>query len=352
MNPAAPIKGRGASSNPANRFESVEYDRDIDWNPEEDAAPRTQILRDSSQSIITYNDSPDVGFNAGINVYRGCEHGCAYCFARPTHEYLGFSAGLDFESKIMVKENAPELLRKEMMSSRWKPQVLGMSGVTDCYQPLDRKLQLTRRCLEVLAEFRNPVCIITKNFLVTRDVDYLAELARFDAVVVNISVTTLDSTLTPKLEPRASLPQARLAAIKTLSEAGVPVGVLAAPMIPGLNDHELPSIIAEAVSAGAKFAGYVPLRLPHGLAPMFERWLELHFPNRKDNVLNRIRAMRGGKLNDPNFGSRMRGEGIFADQISQMFHIACRRAGLKEDRAAISAAHFRRPSGPQLELQL
>ena len=352
LNPAAPIKGRGASSNPANRFESVEYDRDIDWNPEEDAAPRTQILRDSSQSIITYNDSPDVGFNAGINVYRGCEHGCAYCFARPTHEYLGFSAGLDFESKIMVKENAPELLRKEMMSSRWKPQVLGMSGVTDCYQPLDRKLQLTRRCLEVLAEFRNPVCIITKNFLVTRDVDYLAELARFDAVVVNISVTTLDSTLTPKLEPRASLPQARLAAIKTLSEAGVPVGVLAAPMIPGLNDHELPSIIAEAVSAGAKFAGYVPLRLPHGLAPMFERWLELHFPNRKDNVLNRIRAMRGGKLNDPNFGSRMRGEGIFADQISQMFHIACRRAGLKEDRAAISAAHFRRPSGPQLELQL
>ena len=184
LNPAAPIKGRGASSNPANRFESVEYDRDIDWNPEEDAAPRTQILRDSSQSIITYNDSPDVGFNAGINVYRGCEHGCAYCFARPTHEYLGFSAGLDFESKIMVKENAPELLRKEMMSSRWKPQVLGMSGVTDCYQPLDRKLQLTRRCLEVLAEFRNPVCIITKNFLVTRDVDYLAELARFDALAL------------------------------------------------------------------------------------------------------------------------------------------------------------------------
>ncbi len=352
MTPAQPIKGRGASNNPTNRFETVAYEREIDWNPEDDISPRTQILKDDSQTIIAYNQSPDVGFNAGINVYRGCEHGCAYCFARPTHEYLGFSAGLDFETKIMVKHDAPELLRKEFSSPKWKPQVLGMSGVTDCYQPLERKFQLTRRCLEVLLEFRNPVCIITKNFLVTRDVDLLAQLAKFNAVVANISITTLDPTLTPKLEPRASLPQARLNAIKTLSDAGVEVGVLAAPMISGLNDHEMTNIIAEAVKAGAKFAGFVPIRLPYAVAPMFERWLELHFPARKENVLNRIRSLRGGKLNDPNFGSRMEGQGIFADQLSQMYHIACRKAGLKDDRPALSTEHFRRPSGPQLELSI
>ena len=352
MPPSQPIKGRGSVHNPTNRFEKIAYEREEDWNPEDDVLPRTQILKDNTQSIIAYNQSPDVGFDAGINVYRGCEHGCAYCFARPTHEYLGFSAGLDFESKIMVKEDAPELLRKELMSPKWKPQVLGMSGVTDCYQPLERKFQLTRRCLEVLLEFRNPVCVITKNYLVTRDVDLLAELAKFNAAVVNISITTLDPTLTPKLEPRASLPQARLAAIRTLSEAGVEVGVLAAPMIPGLNDHEITNIIGEAVGAGAKFAGYVPLRLPYAVAPLFEQWLELHFPGRKENVLNRIRSMRGGKLNDPNFGSRMHGEGIFADQISNMFDIACRKAGLSGDRPGVSTAHFRRPPGPQLELQI
>src|SRR5688500_13564903 len=196
MPASEPIKGRGASINPTNRFEQISYERDQDWNPEEDVAPRTQIIKDTTQSIIVYNDSPDVGFDAGINVYRGCEHGCAYCFARPTHEYLGFSAGLDFETKIMVKENAPELLLKELMSPRWKTQTLAMSGVTDCYQPLERKMQLTRRCLEVLAEFRNPVCIITKNFLVNRDIDLLSELAKHDAAVVNVSITSLDSSLT------------------------------------------------------------------------------------------------------------------------------------------------------------
>lgn len=349
MNPQ-PIKGRGASNNPTNRFENTSLERDIDWNPEEDSAPHTQVLKDTTSSIIAYNQSPDVGFDAGINVYRGCEHGCAYCFARPTHEYLGFSAGLDFESKIMVKENAPELLRAELASPRWKPQVLGMSGVTDCYQPLERKFQLTRRCLEVLLEFRNPVCIITKNYLVTRDKAILAELARFDAVVVNVSITTLNPKLTQILEPRASLPNARLNAIRELSELGVTVGVLAAPMIPGLNDHEMPNIISEAVQHGAKFAGYVPLRLPYAVAPLFERWLELHFPGRKENILNRIRDMRGGKLNDPNFGSRMKGQGIFADQISQMFHVACRKAGLDGTRPNLTAEHFRRPPGPQLEL--
>jgi DNA repair photolyase len=350
MVPSQPIKGRGASNNPTNRFEKIAFEREEDWDPSEDKAPRTQVLKDSTQSIIAYNQSPDVGFDAGINVYRGCEHGCAYCFARPTHEYLGFSAGLDFESKIVVKEDAPELLRKELMSRNWKPRVLGMSGVTDCYQPLERHFKLTRRCLEVLAEFRNPVCVITKNYLVTRDVDLLGELAKFEAAVVNISITTLDASLTPKLEPRASLPAARLEAIRILSQAGVEVGVLAAPMIPGLNDHEITNIIGEAVKAGAKFAGYVPLRLPYAVGPLFERWLELHFPGRKENVLNRIRSMRGGQLNDPKFGSRMRGEGVFADQLSQMFHIACRKAGLKDERSSLSTAHFRRPAGAQLEL--
>ncbi len=353
MPASEPIKGRGSSSNPADRFVSTSYDREIDWDPSDDVSPRTQIIHDTTQTIIVYNNSPDVGFDAGINVYRGCEHGCAYCFARPTHEYLGFSAGLDFETKIMVKADAPELLRKELLSPKWKPQPLGMSGVTDCYQPLERRMQLTRRCLEVLAEFRNPVCIITKNFLVTRDVDLLAELAKYHAVVVNISITTLDHTLTAKLEPRASLPKARLEAFRILSEAGVPAGVLAAPMIPGLNDHEMVNIIGEAARAGAKFAGYVPLRLPFGVKVLFENWLGQHFPDRKENVLNRIRSMRGGKLNDANFNSRMRGDGIFAEQLNQMFHVACRKARLPTDeRPSLTAENFRRPPGAQLEFGL
>ncbi len=350
MPASEPIKGRGASINPTNRFENLAYERDIDWNPEEDPLPRTQIIKDTTQTIIAYNNSPDVGFDAGINVYRGCEHGCAYCFARPTHEYLGFSPGLDFETKIVVKEDAPELLRKELSSTRWKPQVLAMSGVTDCYQPLERKLQLTRRCLEVLLEFRNPVCIITKNFLVTRDVDLLSELAKFNAVVVNISITTLDPALQPKLEPRAASPRARLEAIRILSEAGVNVGVLMAPIIPGLTDHEIVNVVGEAVKSGAKFAGCVSLRLPFAVKEIFSKWLEDHFPDRKDGVLNKIRALRDGKLNDSTFGLRMRGSGIFADQISQMFHVACRKAGLKDDPTPLSTEHFRRPGGLQMDL--
>jgi DNA repair photolyase len=345
-----PIKGRGASSNPTNRFEKIAYEREIDWDPQEDPLPRTQIIKDTTQTIIAYNNSPDVGFDASINVYRGCEHGCAYCFARPTHEYLGFSPGLDFETKIVVKEDAPELLRKELSSTKWKPQILAMSGVTDCYQPLERKMQLTRRCLEVLAEFRNPTCIITKNFLVTRDVDLLSELAKHNAVAVNVSITTLDSTLQPKLEPRAATPRARLEAIRILSEAGVNVGVLMAPIIPGLTDHEIVNVVGEAAEAGAKFAGCVTLRLPFAVKDIFSKWLEDHFPDRKDKVLNKVRSLRDGKLNDPNFITRMKGSGIFADQISQMFHVACRKAGLKDDRTQLSTAHFRRPGGLQMDL--
>ena len=338
------IRGRGAAANPANRFVPLHLERDEDWDPAEDPAPATQFYRDATGSIINYNDSPDIGFNASINPYRGCEHGCIYCYARPTHEYLGFSAGLDFESRIMVKDNAPELLRKELASPKWKPQVIAMSGVTDCYQPVERRLRLTRRCLEVLAEFRNPVGIVTKNHLVTRDTDLLGDLASHQAAVVFISLTTLDSDLAAKLEPRASLPHHRLAAIKTLSKAGIPVGVLTAPVIPALNDHEIPNLIDAAVNAGAQSAGYVTLRLPFGLGPLFEEWLARHFPERKEKVLNRVRALRGGRINDPNFGTRMRGEGIFADQIEALFAAACRKAGLRGRHPELSVAAFRVPA--------
>jgi len=346
-------KGRGALANPIGRFEKIVHERDIDWNPEEDSSPKTQFLKDTTQSIIAYNNSPDVGFNASINSYRGCEHGCVYCFARPTHEYLGFSAGLDFESRIMVKEDAPELLRRELSAKKWKPQVLAMSGVTDCYQPIERKLQITRRVLQVLAEFRNPVGIITKNFLVTRDIDILRELAQFNCIAVNISITTLDATLTPKLEPRAALPKARLEAVRLLSEAGIPVGILVAPVVPCITDHEMPKIIEAAVAHGAKWAGYVNLRLPYGVKDLFEQWVREHFPDRAEKVLNRIRAMRDGKLNESKFGERMRGHGIFAEQMNQMFHAACRHAGLDPNaRTELSTEHFRVPEKPEAQLKL
>jgi DNA repair photolyase len=345
-----PIKGRGAGSNPPNRFEKIRLERDEDWDPAEDPSPKTSFLRDLSQSIITYNDSPDIPFRAGLNVYRGCEHGCSYCYARITHEYLGFSAGLDFETKIMVKENAPDLLWRELSSPKWKPQPLGMSGVTDCYQPVERRLELTRRCLAVLAEFRNPVSIITKNYLVTRDIDLLRDLAAHHAVMVHLSINSLDPELARKLEPRAASPKMRLAAVEALAKAGVPVGVLVAPVIPALNDHEIPSVLAAAKAAGAGWACTEILRLPLTVAPIFEQWLEQNVPGKKDKVLNRIRAIRGGKLNDARFGSRMRGEGIFAGQISQMFHVARQKAGLAEDGPELSAAAFRRPEGAQLGL--
>ncbi len=345
-----PIRGRGAAGNPPNRFETLSYVREEDWTDPEDPAPQTQFLKDPTRTVIAYNDSPDVGFDAGINPYRGCEHGCIYCFARPTHEYLGFSAGLDFETKIVVKDNAPQLLRRELSSYRWTPQVLAMSGATDPYQPIERHLRLTRQCLEVLAEFRNPVVVITKNYLVTRDLDFLSELARHEAAAVYLSVTTLDPRLARTMEPRTSPPPRRLAAIEALAKAGVPAGVLVAPVIPGLTDHELPAIIDAATKSGARFAGYVPLRLPHAVAPLFEAWLIQHLPRKKDKVLNRIRAIRGGRLNDPRFGSRLKGEGIFAEQIAALFSHACRRAGIAERGMNLSTAAFRRPLPAQASL--
>ena len=345
----AAIRGRGASWSPANRFEKLHVDLNdvdvVDVDPETEERPQrgTQYFRDETKSVITRNNSPDVGFETSLNPYRGCEHGCIYCYARPTHEYLGFSAGLDFESKIMVKTSAPELLRAELESPRWQPQTLVLSGVTDPYQPVERKLGITRGCLEVLARFRNPVAIITKNRLVTRDVDLLRNLAAQNGVAVNISVTSLDSNLQRVLEPRTSSPQARLDAIRQLRSAGIPTGVMVAPIIPGLTDHEVPKIMDACAKAGAQFAGYTIVRLPWAVAPLFEHWLEEHFPERKEKVLGRIRHLRGNRLNNSQWHTRMTGEGIFAEQIASMFAISCRRNRMCA-RPKLSCASFQRPT--------
>jgi DNA repair photolyase len=346
------VHGRAATGNPATRFEKlhVEFEpHDLASLDENRPARRTDFFRDASKTIIARNNSPDVGFETSVNPYRGCEHGCIYCYARPTHEYLGFSAGLDFESKIMVKEDAPDLLEAELSSPKWKPQVVVMSGVTDPYQPVERKLKLTRRCLEVLARFRNPVAIITKNHLVTRDADILRGLAANDAAAVNISVTSLDPKLQRVLEPRTSVPRSRLDAIAHLHAEGIPVGVMVAPIIPGLTDHEVPAILKACARAGAQFAGYTVVRLPWAVAPLFERWLDEHFPDRKEKILGRIRHLRGGeKLNQSQWYSRMAGDGIFAEQISSLFEVGCRRAGIGA-RPRLSTAAFRRPQA-QLSL--
>jgi len=343
------LRGRGAASNPANRFETLSYEA-MDDEESDDPSRQTVLLKDDTRTIINYNDSPDVGFSASINPYRGCEHGCIYCFARPNHEYLGFSAGLDFETKILVKQNAPELLRRELLSPKWEPQVIAISGVTDAYQPIERRLQLTRRCLEVLAEFQNPIVIITKNELVTRDIDLLSRFARLDAALIFVSVTSLDGELARELEPLASQPARRLATIEELAKAGIPVGALIAPVIPGLTDHEMPAIISAVARAGAVAAGYVPLRLPYGVAPLFEEWLTLHRPLQKEKILNRIRDIRGGRLNDPNFTTRMQGSGPYAEHISELFEISCRKADLNSSRPQLSAGAFRRTAPAQMSL--
>src|SRR4051794_12214887 len=342
-------RGRGANGNPANRFEKFHVELDPVEPGEEDERParQTQYLRDATKTIIASNNSPDVCFERSINPYRGCEHGCAYCFARPTHEYLGFSAGLDFESRIMVKEDAPRLLEAELSSPKWKPQTVVMSGVTDCYQPIERKLRITRGCLEVLAKFRNPVSMLTKNRLVTRDIDVLQELAAHNAASVNISITSLDRNLQRILEPRTSPPQARLDAVAQLHAAGIPVGVMVAPIIPGINDHEVPAILEACGKAGAQSAGYVVLRLPWSVAPVFERWVDEHFPDRKEKILGRVRHMHGrgtDKVYDSRWSVRQTGEGVFAKQIEMMFEVAKRRAGIIHRRGELSTAAFRRPN--------
>jgi DNA repair photolyase len=347
-----PLPGRGTPLNPTGRFEPLE----VASVPHEDApwetpggggpGPRTRVLRDASRSVLTRNRSPDVGFDWSLNPYRGCEHGCVYCYARPSHEYLGFSAGLDFESRILAKADAPALLRKGLASPRWTPQVLVMSGVTDPYQPIEERLRITRGCLEILAEARHPVALITKSRRVLRDQDLLETLAEVGAAHVTLSVTTLDRELQRILEPRGSSPTARLEAIRGLAEAGIPVAVNVAPVIPGLTDHEIPAILESAAAVGATSAGLVLLRLPWGVKALFEDWLRTHVPERAQRVLNRIRDTRDGALYRSAFGTRGRGTGPYARQIEELFRVSAHRFGLGKRAHPLSVEAFRRPAPP------
>jgi DNA repair photolyase len=346
------LKGRGTDAAPPNRYDEIHVEFEYDDENPPPEKRRTIYYRDASRSILAENQSPDVGFRWSLNPYRGCLHGCSYCYARPSHEQLGFNAGIDFESRIMVKEDAPALLRKTFLAPRWEPELVSLSGNTDCYQPAERTLGITRRCLEVFAEFRNPVGIITKSALVTRDVDILTELARHGAVHVFSSITTLDPELAGRLEPRAARPHRRLDAVATLAAANVPVAVMIGPVIPGLNDEEIPRILAAAKEAGAWSASWVLLRLAPPLDAIFERWLDEHFPEKKSRVLNRIRDTRGGAINDTRWGVRKSGQGAYAEQIKVLFAAAARKHGLDRSLPPIRAAAFRRPpqAGDQMRL--
>lgn len=338
-------RGRGSSSNPVNRFTELVVELDASELGADDLRARTRFLDDTSRSIISTNTSPDIGFSASVNPYRGCEHGCSYCYARPTHEYFGLSAGLDFERIILVKRHAAELLEAELRKPAWEPRTLMLSGVTDPYQPVERKLGITRACLEVLARFRNPTSLITKNALVRRDVDLLAEMATWGGARVTLSITTLDESLRSKLEPRTSTAAERLRAIEVLVGAGVPVGVNVAPILPGLTDAEAPNIVKAAAEAGASHASYTLLRLPGQVTPLFEEWLERHAPLRKQRVLNRTREVHAGVLDDKVFGRRMKGAGLYAEQVGALFHQARERAGIPRRPKALNAAAFRVPGG-------
>jgi DNA repair photolyase len=350
--------GRGAAVQPDNPylatqrvddFAQVEQDEEFLAKLER---PPTIYLDDASQSIVARNDSPDVGFNYSVNPYRGCAHGCSYCYARPGHEYLGLSAGIDFETKIMVKRRAPELLRAFLANPRWKPEIIVFSGVTDCYQPIERELRLTRGCLQVAAECRQPIGVITKNALVTRDLDLLRELAAYGAVRVAVSITSLDQELTRVMEPRTSSPAARLRAIAELAAAGIPTEVMAAPIIPGLNDHEMPAILAAARDAGAISASYTLLRLPATVRDVFLEWLQRCRPNHAAKVENFVRSTRGGRLNHSSFENRHRGVGAIAEQVSQTFRVFALRYGLDHRIGELNAADFRPPRPPSGQLSL
>lgn len=336
-------RGRGVNLNTVNRFSELAVELDPDEVTEDDLRVRTRFLDDTSRTVVSTNDSPDVAFDASLNPYRGCEHGCSYCYARPTHEYLGLSAGLDFERIILVKRHAATLLEAQLRSPKWRPRVLMLSGVTDPYQPVERRLKITRSTLEVLARYRNPVSLITKNALVTRDIDILAEMASWNGAVVTLSITTLDEGLRAKLEPRTATVAARLRAMRELAAAGIPVGVNMAPVIPGLTDHEVNELLAEAAAAGATHAGYTLLRLPGAVAELFTQWLEDNVPLRKEKVLNRVMEVHGGLLNDRDFGRRMRGKGTYATQFGDLFRLARRRAGIPDRGAPLETAAFRVP---------
>ena len=355
---ATPSPGRGSGLSPQNRFLPIvvvpdpEYFEDQpDERPGERRQP-TRFLADASQSVVSENDSPDVPFRYSLNPYRGCEHGCAYCYARPYHEYLGFNAGVDFETQLLVKERAPKLFREFLCRPGWRGEPITFSGVTDCYQPAERRFRLTRGCLEVALEARQPVALITKNALVLRDVDVLSQLARHNLVEVSLSLTTLDREFARVLEPRTSTPAARLRAIRELSAAGVRVRVLTAPILPGLNDSEIPALLAAAAEAGARWASYTLLRLPLSVEPVFRDWLHRNYPTQAPRVESLIRQTREGKLNDARFGSRMKGTGLIADQIAQAFKVFSKRHGLTNPREPLDSSQFRPPRDPSGQLRL
>lgn len=348
-----PRKGRGAVGNPEGRFDQESRRREHDgWDLEEEE-PRLQtvVYADTARSILSHNDSPDVPLSRSLNPYRGCEHGCIYCFARPSHSYLGLSPGLDFESRIFAKHAAPDLLRRELAKPSYQPEVIALGSNTDPYQPVERELRITRSVLEVLQEARHPVTLITKSTLVLRDLDLLRAMAADNLVRVCLSITTLDGRLARTMEPRAASPLKRLATLHSLNEAGIPVTVLTAPMIPGLNDSELESILEAASERGADRAGYVLLRLPHELGPLFESWLDTHLPERKNRILKLVRETRSGHLYESRWGTRMKGRGVYADLLHQRFEAATKRLKLNRAKDFLDCTRFRRPRDPrQFEL--
>src|SRR3954467_11516760 len=353
------LRARGAVSNAVGRFEKqtrvlVDDGWDDGWRSEDDAPPpiRTEVVIDSPRSIIAHNKSPDISFDQSINPYRGCEHGCIYCFARPTHAYLGMSPGVDFESRLFAKPNAAELLAKELSAPGYVPRVIAMGTNTDPYQPLEKMMRITRSILEVLRDFRHPVGIVTKSPLILRDIDILSDMAKLGLAKAALSVTTLDRKLARVMEPRAGTPQRRLQAIQGLSDAGVPAGVMFAPAIPALNDHEMEAVLSAAAGYGARSAGYVLLRLPLEIKDLFREWLEVNTPDRAKHVMTLVRQMRGGKDYDANWNTRMTGTGPYAQMMARRFHMAVKRLGLNLPRPPLVTHKFKRPPrlGDQLSL--
>jgi DNA repair photolyase len=350
------IRGRGTDINPPNRFEKLHVEETLDIYDERDYEPEierkieTVFYKDHSKSAISKNESPDIPFEYSFNPYRGCEHGCIYCYARPTHEYLGFSSGIDFESKIIIKENGPELLRKTFEKNNYVPKYIMFSGDTDCYQPIERKLEITRKALQICLDYRNPVSILTKNSLILRDLDILSDMAKMNLVTTALSITSLNKQLASKMEPRTATPERKLETIEKLSKAGIPVGVNVAPIIPGLNDGEIPEILKQSAIRGATYASYILLRLPYSIKDLFINWLQREFPDRKEKVLNKIKEMRGGKLNVSDFGKRFKAQGKQANAIRELYYISCRKYQLNERDFALTTAHFKHPSGKQIEL--
>ena len=351
-----PTVGRGAVSNPVNRFEAIHIEDDFEHLCDSDDLPRrpklqTTYLNDQSETIVSENKSPDLGFRYSLNPYRGCSHGCSYCYARPSHEYLGFNTGLDFESKIMVKQNAASLLKRWLARKSWQPEPIMLSGVTDPYQTAERKFGITRECLQVAWETRQPVQLITKNSLICRDIDLLTKLAAKGLVNVTLSITSLDQNLIKLMEPRTSSPKARFTAIGQLAAAGIPVNINTAPIIPGLNDSEIPALLEMAKEHGATSASYILLRLPYSVKEVFLDWVDERFSEKRSVIESRIRATSNDRLNRIEFGNRMSGEGIYADQIRQTFSLFKARFGLEQELPVLRRDLFRRPNlDGQLEL--